>query len=136
MARYEEWLSRARSSLNLSKIAVITMGNIEVQYEDLCFQAQQAAEKAIKGLLIYFKVEPEFTHNIEKLLEELAKFTAIPANIRATEELTVYASQTRYPGEYDEITKEEYEKAVEIAEECIEWVENKIKDIEKSKSQT
>jgi HEPN domain-containing protein len=40
--------------------------------------------------------------------------------------LTNYAVQTRYPGEYDEITKEEYEKAINIAKDCLNWVENKI----------
>ena len=29
--------------------------------------------------------------------------------------LTNYAVQTRYPGEYDEITKEEYENSIRIA---------------------
>jgi HEPN domain-containing protein len=32
-----------------------------IHYKDLCFQLQQAAEKALKGLLIYYGVEPEFT---------------------------------------------------------------------------
>ena len=88
MARYEEWIKRARSSLNLSKFAFNTGVNVEVQYEDLCFQAQQAAEKAIKGLLIYFGLEPEFTHNIAKLLKDLERFTDIPDSIRESAELT------------------------------------------------
>ena len=127
MIRYEEWIKRAKSSLNLSKFAADTVVNNEVYYEDLCYQTQQAAEKAIKGLLIYFEVEPEFTHNIEKLLEELEKFTAIPENVRAAAELTDYAITTRYPGWYEEVTKEKYEKAVHIAQECLAWVEEKIK---------
>jgi hypothetical protein len=47
--------------------------------------------------------------------------------------LTNYAVQTRYPGEYDEITKEEYEKSLKIATFCLEWVENKIKENEENK---
>ena len=129
MARYEEWINRARSSLNLSKFAVNTVVKNEVYYEDLCYQTQQAVEKAIKGLLIYYDVEPEFTHNIGKLLEELEKYTAIPANIRAAAELTNYAVVTKYPGEYDAITKEEYEKAVQIAQDCLDWVEKIINNI-------
>jgi HEPN domain-containing protein len=41
--------------------------------------------------------------------------------------LTAYAVQTRYPGEYDEITKEEYEKSIKTAKDCLDWVENKMK---------
>ena len=123
MARYEEWIKRAKSSYELAKMT----GNVEIYYEDLCFQVQQAVEKALKGLLIFYGVEPEFTHNIEILLTELEKFTEIPQDIRQAMKLTTYAVQTRYPGECDDITKEEYEKSVKIAKDCLDWVENKIK---------
>ena len=46
-------------------------------------------------------------------------------------DLTNYAVQTRYPGGYDEITKEEYKKAVKIAKDCLEWIEKTIKEHEK-----
>ena len=122
MARYEEWIARAKSSLELAQTKIIR----HIHYEDLCFQSQQAAEKALKGLLIYYNVEPEFTHNIEILLTELEKFTEIPDNVKETMKLTIYAVQTRYPGGYDEITKKEYEESIKIAQDCINWVESKI----------
>ena len=127
MARFLEWMHRAKGSLEMAQIKIIG----HIQYEDLCFQVQQAAEKALKGLLIYYGIEPEFTHNIEKLLGELERYTAIPANIRESAQLTDYATQTRYPGEYEEVTKEEYEKAVNIAQGCLDWVEEIIKDSKK-----
>jgi len=122
MERYEEWIERAKSSLEIAQVKIVG----HIHYEDLCFQIQQAAEKALKGLLIFYKVEPEFTHNIELLIDELEKFTDIPEKVYEAAQLTTYAVQTRYPGEYDEITKEEYEKAVKIAKDCLDWVENKI----------
>jgi len=124
MERYESWLERARSSYELAK----TVGNDLIYYEDLCYQIQQSVEKSLKGLLIYYKVEPEFTHNIEILMNNISKFTDIPNNIKESMKLTVYAVQTRYPGEYDEITKEEYEKSLIIANDCLIWIENKIKE--------
>jgi HEPN domain-containing protein len=129
MERYESWIERAKSSLELAQAKIIRY----IHYEDLCFQLQQAVEKALKGLLIYYDVEPEFTHNIEILLKELKKFTEIPENIKKAAQLTNYAVQTRYPGEYDEITKEEYEKSVKTAKECLEWTENNIRESEKNK---
>ena len=42
-----EWLRRARS--NLERAAVRTPHSC---LEDLCFNAQQAAEKALKGVLV------------------------------------------------------------------------------------
>ena len=43
-------------------------------------------------------------------------------------DLTNYAVQTRYPGQYTEVTKEEYQKAVKISKECLEWVEKIIEN--------
>jgi HEPN domain-containing protein len=129
MARYEEWIERAKSSLELAQAKIIQ----HIYYEDLCYQSQQAAEKALKGLLIYYGVEPEFTHNIEILLNKLKAFTDIPENIKEAVQLTIYAVQTRYPGEYDEITKEEYEKSVKMAKDCLTWIVNKITEKDKSK---
>ena len=129
MERYESWIERAKSSMELAQAKIIRY----IHYEDLCFQLQQAAEKALKGLLIYYGFEPEYTHNIEILLKELKDFTKIPENIKEAAQLTNYAVQTRYPGEYDEITKEEYENGIKIANICLDWVENKIKEAERNK---
>jgi HEPN domain-containing protein len=101
MDRYESWIERAKSSLELAQAKIIR----HIHYEDLCFQLQQAVEKALKGFLIYYGVEPEFTHNIEVLLKELKSFIEIPENIKQAAQLANYAVQTRYPCEYEEITK-------------------------------
>ncbi|MCL1837434.1 MAG: HEPN domain-containing protein [Treponema sp.] len=129
MARYEEWINRAKSSLDLAKTKIIN----NIIYEDLCYQAQQAVEKALKGFLIFFEVEPEFTHNIEVLIKALKQYTDIPDYVKEAGKLTAYAVLTRYPGWYDEITKDKYEQAVKIAQECLEWVEKTIKRIEEQK---
>jgi hypothetical protein len=39
-----------------------------------------------------------------------------------------------YPGEHDEITKEEYENGIKIVCLCLNWVENKIKETKANKS--
>ncbi|MDR2491185.1 MAG: HEPN domain-containing protein [Spirochaetaceae bacterium] len=129
MKRYESWIDRAKSSYELSK-AVISN---DIYFEDLCYQAQQAAEKSLKGLMIYYGMETEFTHNIGLLLNELEKYTEIDDSIKNTMNLTNYAVQTRYPGEYNDITKTEYEEAVKLAKYCLDWVDNKIKKSDESK---
>jgi len=122
MANYEEWLKRARSSLELAKES----NNELVFYEDLCFQAQQAVEKCLKGLLIYYGVEPEKTHNLSMLLLELEKHIAIDNDIKEVSKLQSFAVQTRYPGEYAQVEKEEYDQSIVIADKCLKWVEGKI----------
>jgi HEPN domain-containing protein len=117
----EIWLARARSALEVAKMKPVTL----VYYEDLCFQAQQAAEKALKGLLIYYQEEPEFTHNIERILKALLKHTEIPDDILKAIKLTDYATFTRYPGTYDDLTKENYEDSIVLATACLNWAEQK-----------
>lgn len=48
-----EWLNRAKS--NLAKVNIPSETS-EIYLEDLCFDAQQAAEKAIKSVLIHLDV--------------------------------------------------------------------------------
>ena len=52
-----EWIHRAKSNLALS-------GNIlkEVDFADICFDAQQAAEKAIKAVFIHRGETFPFSH--------------------------------------------------------------------------
>jgi HEPN domain-containing protein len=59
----QEWLNRAKSNLLRSQ------AQIEGVYlEDLCFDAQQAAEKAIKSILIYRKGRFPYIHDLGQLL--------------------------------------------------------------------
>jgi HEPN domain-containing protein len=115
---------RSESSYELAKASISDL----IFYEDLCYQAQQAVEKSLKGLLIYYGVEPDFTHSIGILLDELTNYTEIPDTVKETIKVTKYAVQTRYPGEYDDITKKEYEESIKIAKMCLDWVEHKINE--------
>ncbi|MDR1575856.1 MAG: HEPN domain-containing protein [Treponema sp.] len=122
---YKTWLARARSSLIISK----TRTNKAVYFEDLCFQAQQAVEKALKGLLIFYNVDPEKTHNLVSLIKELLKYTELPEEVTETSILNDYAVQARYPGGYTSVGEEEYNNAVIIAEKCVHWIEAKTKEL-------
>jgi HEPN domain-containing protein len=59
----KEWLRRARSNLARAKNRIP-----EVCLEDLCFDAQQAAEKAVKAVCIHRRVVFPFTHELARLL--------------------------------------------------------------------
>ena len=122
---YKSWFDRAKSNLAISK----NKSDGDIFYEDLCFQAQQAVEKALKGLIILFKIEPERTHNLVSLIKVLSKLTDIPEEINEVVILNDYAVQTRYPGDYTPIDEEEYNNAILIAEKCIQWVEKKAKSL-------
>lgn len=119
-----EWLRRARSNLARAKAG---RGTPEVLYEDLCFDAQQAAEKAIKALLVHQQAAFPRTHAISDLLTILeGSGVDVPAEIRLAGALTGYAVEARYPGLSEEVTEEEYVEALALAERVARWVESLI----------
>jgi len=117
-----EWLRRARSNLARARAG---RSSPEVLYEDLCFDAQQAAEKAIKALLVEHKMSFPKTHAIMDLLTLLQQSgVVVPEEIRRAGLLTGYAVETRYPGLSEEVTREDYVQALELAECVVRWAES------------
>jgi HEPN domain-containing protein len=117
-----EWLNRAHSNL-----ALASAQGQGIYLEDLCFNAQQAAEKAIKALLIKQGVEFPYIHDIAELLTLVESAgQQIPDPIRQAARLTRFAVFTRYPGLAPLIGREEYEEAVALAERVIRWVEERL----------
>lgn len=117
-----EWLRHARSDLILAESVPPT----GVLLEALCFHAQQAAEKALKGILVHFGFDPEHTHDIHLLLDEVATLMDLPPQVRAAAPLTDYAVITRYPADLGEIDYAEWQQAVEQARAAVEWAESVI----------
>jgi len=120
----KQWMRRARS--NLARARDIR-GVPEVLYEDLCFDAQQAAEKAIKAVLVGRQVEFPKTHAIAELVT-IVEHNGIPCpdDVRQGVRLTRYAVQTRYPGLVEDVTEEDHRRAVELAEQVVLWAEAEI----------
>lgn len=119
-----EWLRRARSNLARARA---DRNLPDVLYEDLCFDTQQAAEKAIKALLVHRQVRFPKTHDLLDLLTLLDQSgLPIPPEIRETDALTHYAVETRYPGLAEEVTADEHAQAVELAERVLRWVEAQV----------
>jgi HEPN domain-containing protein len=120
----QSWLERARSDLLLARTALQTPG---VKYEDACFHAQQCAEKALKGLLSHLAVDFPRTHAIELLLDLLkANDITVPEAVDEAFALSHYAVQTRYPGEWEPVSREEADVAITSADIVLVWVETTI----------
>lgn len=120
---YEIWLKRSESNLKLA-----ISGKVEgVFLEDLCFEAQQSSEKALKAFLIYLSNEYPKVHSFNVLLNHLEKYVQIPDCIRDVLDLSDYAVQTRYPGDYYPISEHEYKRSINIAKIVLNWVKENIK---------
>lgn len=120
-----EWMSHAESDLKLARLAA---GDPSIRREQVCFHAQQAAEKAIKAVLLSQEIEFPLTHDLEELLE-IAENNGIelPEGIREAGLLTPYAVETRYPSYWVEITEADLKEALRIAELTIAWANEKLR---------
>ncbi len=80
------WLSYAKSNLQLAEKGGKIKG---VRFEDLCFNAQQAAEKALKSVCLANDLEFPKTHSIVRLIDILeAAGIDIPSSIKESDMLT------------------------------------------------
>lgn len=114
----KEWLQRAQGNLALAEVKKPT----DTAWEDLCFQAQQAAEKALKAVLQYKGVVFPYTHDLQKLIELLVNNGIdVPLDIISASVLSRYASQYRYPGDYDPVSEKEYRHAIANARIVLDW---------------
>ena len=116
----QEWLARAKSNL------VVAEGEKaeEIFWEDLCFEAQQAAEKALKAVLQSRAIRFRCVHSLEELITTLERHgVAVPENVKEAVVLTQYALETRYPGNFEAVSEIEYRRALDLAEQVVSWAE-------------
>jgi HEPN domain-containing protein len=98
-----------------------------VYLEDLCFDAQQAAEKAIKAVFIYHTTPYPYIHNLADLLKRLQRSgVKVPKYVLQADELSPFAVLTRYPGLVSPVTKRQHLRAVRVAEAVLRWAERQV----------
>jgi HEPN domain-containing protein len=118
----EDWLRHARSDLELSRH---NHGD-DILLESLCFHAQQAVEKSLKAVLLFYGIEFRKTHNIKVLVDLLPVHIILDEELSEISGLTEYAVTFRYPGDEEPVTDEEYERAVYLADLTMKWAEKNI----------
>jgi HEPN domain-containing protein len=120
----KEWLKKAERDLDVAKL---TLENKPEYTDAICFHCQQAVEKYLKALLVYLNVDFEKTHHLPYLLDLLNEKLEIKDDIyEIAESLDSYAVEVRYPDDWFEPSKEDAEKAFEMAIEIKKFVLGKL----------
>ena len=113
------WMARAESSLALAR-----MQGEGIDLEDLCYQAQQSVEKALKAVFLAKGARFPFSHNLDLLLQGLEELgLEIPESVDTASQMTRYAVETRYPAFFDPVTPKEYQEALKMAETVLAWAQ-------------
>jgi HEPN domain-containing protein len=122
VSRARDWIRQAKRNM-----ASAMANHREGLYEEACFEAHQAGEKAVKGLLSHFHKERR-GHSITFLLSEVE--VEVPSEVK---ECALFLDKhyipSRYPDVFDEgapmdyYTKKDAEECIKCAEKILRWVE-------------
>lgn len=113
----KQWLSFGDEDFHLAQHSLSLQD--DCPFRLVAYHAQQCVEKYLKAYLVLHSVDFPYTHNISRLLELCDDNTSTKwlEKLQDAEELTPFAITTRYPGQDEEVTAEEAQRSLEIAEQ-------------------
>lgn len=117
MAR--RWLRWAEEDLAL---AVHTASDADLVARGACVWAHQAAEKAIKALLVLRDIDPPKLHDLDRLAQRLPHGGGSAFDAIELPELTRWSIEGRYPADLDEATHADAVKVIAIATQILDLV--------------
>ncbi len=112
-----QWLAKAQE--NIKVVGVLYKSEFP-PYNAIGFHLQQAAEKYLKGFLEYHSILFAKTHDIAYLLKLCATKNALLSEIDEGN-LSEYAVDMRYPGDFYTLTNNDIDEAIKVVEQIKKW---------------
>ncbi len=106
------WFSKARRDL---EGAEFLFEQDECPSDTICTLAQQAAEKAIKTILVQVQVDFPKTHDLEELSNLLPDEWRIDIPGETLDALARWAIEARYPGDWEDPSTQDAAEALNSA---------------------
>jgi HEPN domain-containing protein len=109
----KEWFNKGEH--DLISAGTLLEHNKELS-DTICFHSQQAAEKYIKAMLVFYKIEFIKSHDITYLLGLLKDKIFVENDyFDMSDKMSDYSVEIRYPDDWYNPTLEEAKESVEIA---------------------
>lgn len=93
-----------------------------------CFHAQQAAEKALKGVLAHLEIDFPKAHSLERLVALLPAEVAGRFDVDALRQLTPWAVAGRYPEDIENPSPDEARRLIDSASTVIAAARAEVED--------
>jgi HEPN domain-containing protein len=113
------WLRYAEEDLLLAEAIASDTNRIP---RHACTNAQQAAEKALKGALVYLEVDFPWHHDLNALRNLLPADWSAVHSLPPLGSLTDWATHRKYPGDLPEATEADARAAVSLARQVYDAV--------------
>lgn len=121
----KSWFMRADDDLKLIEVLLKEKTPLP---NPICFHAQQAGEKYLKGFLAYNDLHVRKIHALEILIEDCINANQSLEELRSsTNFLDQFYIESRYPDNYIEFSLEQAKEGYESAKRIKEFVLSKIK---------
>lgn len=103
------WLRYSTEDLDVARVL---LASSPLAPRHVCWLSQQSAEKALKAALVLEDIVFPFTHDLDALRNRLPESWQVHTTHSDLAELTQWAVETRYPGDWPEVTPEDATRAV------------------------
>lgn len=120
----KRWLTKAHENLRVAESATR-----EGFYSAACFHSQQAAELALKGLILHKLGIQPLTHSLTELAERVSEVEQLSLpSLEDLRWLQDHYLQARYPNaRLSEYSRDEAERALRIAKKVLEEVAERVR---------
>jgi HEPN domain-containing protein len=117
------WLNYAETDL---RAAQALLESSEFFPRQICFFAQQCADKSIKAILVFEEVNFPKSHDLDRLRDLIPdgwKFKEIFPDLA---ELTIWAIESRYPGNTPDVVEAEARETLLLAQAVFDAVKEEL----------
>jgi HEPN domain-containing protein len=121
----KRWLQYAQEDLNAAELI---LKHPTIAHRHVCWLAQQCTEKVIKGALIYMQIDFRRTHDLDIFPYLLPTEWAIRQKFADLAELTEWAVESRYPGDWQEANEHDAQLAFKQARDVLESIKVDLKN--------
>ncbi|MEE9295108.1 MAG: HEPN domain-containing protein [Phycisphaerae bacterium] len=94
----------------------------------VCWLAQQAAEKSLKAILVFLQIDFPKTHDLDALRNLIPWGWRVKTEYDDLAELSEWAVQARYPGDWAEASESDAGAALEQARALVAMVRDELAD--------
>jgi HEPN domain-containing protein len=127
-AEFDRWFEQARDDLSAARDS-----RDAGHHEWACFQAQQAAEKALKAFLLLHGKRHFLSHSVQELLREAEAVDHTMGEISNARRLDEYYIPTRYPNGLPGTARPHEFYDAEEAAECLQLAQSVLDAIDRTR---
>jgi len=123
-AETRRWLRQARLDL---RTAEVDLAASDLDPDPAAYQAQQAAEKALKAVLVFLQVDYPFSHDLDASRNRIPSGWPVKDEHPNLQVLSGWSYRARYPGDWIPPTREDARAAIAQARAILQSVERDLK---------